>query len=128
MFLGAAPDAWDQGRAYGIPAANVAQYDPDRYRDLFACTARGTNVLASSLAPRSENLFASVSKAILEKAGLRQASERARTKERTSVEAFNGGTRVLGAAASTAEATFSSRRSAHLSPALQRWAGTEENP
>ena len=76
VFLGAAPEAWDQGRGYGIPAANVAHYDPDRYQDLFACTARGTNLLASSPAPRSENLFSSMSKAILEKAGLRQASNK----------------------------------------------------
>ena len=76
VFLGAAPDAWDQGRGYGIPAANVAKYDPDRYRDLFACTAQGTNLLASSAAPRSKDLFASVSKAIMEKAGLRPASDK----------------------------------------------------
>ncbi len=76
IFLGAAPDAWDQGRGYGIPAANVAHYDPDRYRDIFACTAVGTNHLASSPAPKSANLFSSISKAILEKSGLRQASEK----------------------------------------------------
>jgi uncharacterized protein YegL len=76
VFLGASPEAWDQGRSYGIPAANVAHYDVNNYRDTFACTARGTNVLAASAAPNSTNLFASVSKAILEKAGLRQASEK----------------------------------------------------
>ena len=76
VFLGAAPDAWDQGRAYGIPAANVAHYDPDRYRDMFACTARGTNTLAASPVLKSKNLFASMSKAILEKAGLRQSSDK----------------------------------------------------
>ncbi len=76
VFLGAAPDAWDQGRGYGIPAANVAHYDPDRYRDLFACTAQGTNLLAASPAPKSANLFASMSKTVLEKAGLRQASDK----------------------------------------------------
>lgn len=75
VFLGAAPDAWDQGRAYGIRPANVAHYDPDHYRDVFACTAAGTNQLASSAAPKSSNLFASMSKAILEKAGLRQAEK-----------------------------------------------------
>jgi hypothetical protein len=76
VFLGATPDAWDQGRSYGIPAANVAQYDVNNYRATFACTARGTNDFAASRAPKSSNLFASVSKAILEKAGLRQASEK----------------------------------------------------
>ena len=76
VFLGAAPNAWDQGRAYGIRSANVARYDPDHYREVFSCTAAGTNMLASSPAPKSSNLFASVSKAILEKAGLRQASDK----------------------------------------------------
>jgi uncharacterized protein YegL len=76
VFLGAAPDAWDQGRAYGIRPANVARYDPDHYRDVFACTAAATNQLAHSAAPKSANLFASLSKTILEKAGLRQASEK----------------------------------------------------
>jgi uncharacterized protein YegL len=73
VFLGAAPDAWDQGRGYGIPAANVAYYDADNYRAVLACTARGTNHFASSAAPKSANLFAYFSRAALEKAGLRQA-------------------------------------------------------
>ena len=77
VFLGAAPDAWDQGRGYGIPAANVARYDADHYRAVLACTARGTNAFASSPAPKSTNLFASFSKAVLEKAGLRQATDNA---------------------------------------------------
>jgi uncharacterized protein YegL len=76
VFLGASPEAWDQGRSYGIPAANVAHYDVNHYRDAFACTARGTNVLAASPASKSANLFSSVSKVLLEKAGLRQASEK----------------------------------------------------
>jgi uncharacterized protein YegL len=76
VFLGAAPDAWDQGRAYGIRPANVAQYNPGQYRDVFALTAEGTNQVASSPARKSANVFASMSKAILEKAGLRQSSEK----------------------------------------------------
>ncbi|MGC2198032.1 MAG: vWA domain-containing protein [Terriglobales bacterium] len=76
VFLGASPEAWDQGRSYGIPAANVAHYDVNNYHDTFACTARGTNMLAASAEPRATNLFASVSKTLLEKAGLRQASEK----------------------------------------------------
>jgi len=76
IFLGAAPDAWDQGRGYGIPAANVAHYDADNYRAVLACTAQGTNTFAASPAPKSMNLFASFSKAVLEKAGLRQASDK----------------------------------------------------
>jgi uncharacterized protein YegL len=75
VFLGAAPDAWDQGRGYGIPAANVAQYSVNNYRATFACAAQGTNDLAASPELKSTNLFASISKAILEKAGLRQASK-----------------------------------------------------
>jgi uncharacterized protein YegL len=76
VFLGAAPDAWDQGRSYGIPAANVAQYDTSRYRNAFVGAALGTNAVAASAAPQSKNLFSSLSKAVMEKAGLRQASEK----------------------------------------------------
>ena len=76
VFLGAAPEAWDQGRGYGIPAANVAQYDPNLYRDALLCAALSTNALASAAEPRSENFFSSLSKTILEKAGIRQASEK----------------------------------------------------
>ncbi len=76
IFLGAAPDAWGQGRAYGIPAANVASYDVNNYREVLACTAKGTNLFASSPAPKSTNLFVSFSKAVLEKAGLRQSSDK----------------------------------------------------
>lgn len=76
VFLGAAPDAWDQGKSLGIRAANVARYDPNRYPEVFACAALGTNALSASAARRSVNLFASISKTVLEKAGLRPASER----------------------------------------------------
>jgi len=75
VFLGATPDAWDQGRGYGIPAANVAQYDADNYAGAFACTARGTNELAASPMSKSRNLFASISKSIMQKAGLKQADK-----------------------------------------------------
>lgn len=74
VFLGASLNAWDQGKSYGIPLANVAHYDADRYRDVFACAAAGTNATAVSSARRSSNLFASLKKSVLEKAGLRQAS------------------------------------------------------
>jgi len=77
VFLGATPDAWDQGRAYGIPAANVARYSVDQYFEAFDATARATNMLAASPAPKSRDVFASISKTILEKAGLRRASEKA---------------------------------------------------
>jgi uncharacterized protein YegL len=76
IFLGAAPDAWDQGRAYGIPAANVAFYDVNKYQDAFVCTAAGTNELAASTKLKSTNLLGFVSKVLLEKAGLRQASDK----------------------------------------------------
>jgi len=76
VFLGAAPDAWDQGRAYGIPAGNVASYDVNKYQDAFACTAAGTNELAASTKRKSSNLLGFVSKVILDKAGLRQASDK----------------------------------------------------
>jgi hypothetical protein len=76
VFLGAAPDAWDQGRAYGIRPGNVAQYHPSQYRDVFAVTAVSTNLLARSPERKSPNVFASMKKAILEKAGLRQSSDK----------------------------------------------------
>jgi uncharacterized protein YegL len=76
VFLGAAPDAWVQGRSLGIPAANVAQYSADQYRDVFRVTAAATNQVAASPMRQSANLFASLSKTILEKAGLRQSSEK----------------------------------------------------
>lgn len=76
VFLGAAPDAWDQGKSLGIAAANVARYDASHYRDVFACAAVGTNALSASAARRSSSLFASISKAVLEKAGLRRATDK----------------------------------------------------
>ena len=76
VFLGAAPDAWVQGRAYGIPAANVAQYSTAQYRDAFMAPAAATNQVAASPMRQSANLFASLSKAVLEKAGLRPSSEK----------------------------------------------------
>jgi hypothetical protein len=76
VFLGAAPDAWDQGKSLGIAAANVARYDASHYRDVFACAAVGTNALSASAARRSSNYFASISKAALEKAGLRRATDK----------------------------------------------------
>ena len=75
VFLGASPEAWDQGRAYGIPAANVAQYDVNHYRDMFACTARGRTSWRSSAAPRATNLFASILKTYLVEGGPLQASK-----------------------------------------------------
>jgi uncharacterized protein YegL len=76
VFLGAAPDAWLQGRSFGIPAANVAQYDTARYRDVFLATAAATNQVAASPQRQSANLFASLTRTMLEKAGLRRASEK----------------------------------------------------
>jgi hypothetical protein len=76
VFLGAAPDAWAQGMSYGIPSANVAKYDPALYRLAFVGTAMGTNAVAASPMPQSKNLFASLSKTMLEKAGIRQASKK----------------------------------------------------
>jgi uncharacterized protein YegL len=73
VFLGASPDAWAQGRGYGIPLANVAQYDTLQYRDAFVATAAATNLAAASPAKQSRNMFASLSKELLEKAGIRRA-------------------------------------------------------
>ena len=76
VFLGAAPDAWAQGRAYGIPAANVAQYSADRYRQTFTAVSLGTNAVAASPRRHSKSLFDCVSKEILRNAGLRRAEEK----------------------------------------------------
>lgn len=76
VFLGAAPEAWVQGKSYGIAAANVAQYDQSRYTQVFFAAAQGTNAVAASPARQSKNLFASLSKAALVKAGLLQASDK----------------------------------------------------
>jgi uncharacterized protein YegL len=76
VFLGAGLDAWHQGRSYGLPAANVAQYSAENYFETFACLAEGTNHLAASPKARASNLFASLSKTALEKAGLRQAEDK----------------------------------------------------
>ena len=76
VFLGAGLDAWHQGRSYGVPAANVAQYSAEQYRDVFTAVAAGTNVVSASPRQRSENLFASLSKEVLRKAGLRPAGDR----------------------------------------------------
>jgi uncharacterized protein YegL len=76
VFLGAAPDAWAQGMSYGIPAGNVAKYDIDRYQNAFVGAALGTNAFAASRIRLSKNLFSSVSKAVLEKAGIRPASDK----------------------------------------------------
>jgi uncharacterized protein YegL len=72
VFLGAGLDAWHQGRSYGVQAANVAQYRADQYRDAFAAVAFSTNVMSSSPKRQSGNFFASLSKEIMRKAGLRQ--------------------------------------------------------
>ena len=71
VFLGAGLDACHQGRSYGVQAANVAQYSADQYRDAFAAMAVGTNVHSSS-PKRQGNFFASLSKEVMRKAGLRQ--------------------------------------------------------
>jgi len=76
VFLGAAPGAWAQGRAYGIPAANVAQYSAGRYQQTFAAVSLGTNAVAASPRLRSKSLLDSVSKEILRKAGLRRVEEK----------------------------------------------------
>jgi hypothetical protein len=72
VFLGAGLDAWHQGRSYGVQAANVAQYRAEQYRDAFDAVALSTNLLSSSPKRQSGNFFASLSKEIMRKAGLRQ--------------------------------------------------------
>jgi uncharacterized protein YegL len=72
VFLGAGLDAWHQGRSYGLQAANVAQYRADQHRDAFEAMAFSTNALSSSPKRQSQNFFASLSKELMRKAGLRQ--------------------------------------------------------
>jgi hypothetical protein len=76
VFLGASPAAWSQGVSYGVRKANVAQYATSQYKEAFECMAQGTNSIASQPASRSENLFASVSKTSMQKAGLRQSGDK----------------------------------------------------
>jgi uncharacterized protein YegL len=72
VFLGAAPDAWVQGRSLGIPMANVAQYRTAQYRDAFVAVATAQNKVAASPGRQTNNFFSSLSKKALEKAGIRQ--------------------------------------------------------
>ena len=72
VFLGAGLDAWHQGRAYGVQAANVARYSSQQYQDAFSAMAVGTNLFSSSSKPQSRNFFGSLTKEFMRKAGLRQ--------------------------------------------------------
>lgn len=76
VFLGAAPNAWVQGRSLGIPAGNVAQYDPDRYATVFSAASMATNIAAAAPRAQSASLFSSLSRAVLEKAGIRRAEDK----------------------------------------------------
>ena len=40
IFMGAGLDAWAQGQAYGVKQGNVAQYQTDRYKEVFAAMAK----------------------------------------------------------------------------------------
>jgi len=76
VFLGAGLDAWHQGRSYGVSAANVAQYCGEQYRDVFTALVAGTNAVSASQRLGSQNLFASLPREFLRKAGLRQAEDK----------------------------------------------------
>jgi hypothetical protein len=76
VFLGAAPDAWVQGHSYGIPMGNVARYSTSQYRDAFIATAAAVNLAAAGTKAQSANLFSSLSKKVLEKAGIRQPGDK----------------------------------------------------
>jgi uncharacterized protein YegL/transcriptional regulator with XRE-family HTH domain len=51
IFLGASPDAWNQGMSYGITHSNVAHYDPTQYQGTYANVARATTSASAGLAP-----------------------------------------------------------------------------
>jgi len=76
VFLGAAPDAWVQGKSLGIPMGNVARYSKEQYRDAFVAMAAAQNRVAASPAKQSLNFFTSISKKVLEKAGIRQEDDK----------------------------------------------------
>jgi hypothetical protein len=56
--------------------ANVAQYSTSQYRDAFVATAEAVNVAAASPRGQSLSFFSSLSKTVLEKAGIRQAENK----------------------------------------------------
>jgi hypothetical protein len=76
VFLGAAPNAWVQGRSLGIPLGNVAQYDVNRFTSVFTAASMATNMAAASPKAQSQSLFSSISKAVLEKAGIKRAENK----------------------------------------------------
>jgi len=76
VFLGAGLDAWHQGRSYGVSGANVAHYSGEQYRDVFTALVAGTNAVSASQRLGSQNLFASLPREFLRKAGLRQAEDK----------------------------------------------------
>ena len=75
VFMGAGLNAWSQGRSYGVRSANVVQYDEKQYINAFARMAQGTNYVASAPKSRLENVFASISKSLMRKSGLKQEDD-----------------------------------------------------
>lgn len=51
VFLGASPDAWQQGAAYGVPVSNQVKYDASDYRGTFAVMANATSATATGASP-----------------------------------------------------------------------------
>jgi hypothetical protein len=70
IFMGAGLDARAQGQAYGVKGRNVAQYQTDRYKEVFAAMAEGTKLLGASRKASGTDFFGSLSESVLEKAGL----------------------------------------------------------
>ena len=57
VFLGATPDAWDIGMGLGVPAGNVARYDPLHIMDVYQRVAHDSSSLARSSARASRSMF-----------------------------------------------------------------------
>jgi uncharacterized protein YegL len=57
VFLGANLDAFKQGVALGVPAANAFCYDPANYRGVYASLAQGTNSFSADRAKAVVGFF-----------------------------------------------------------------------
>ena len=57
VFLGANLDAFTQGESLGLRAANVARYDQDKYREVYASLGNMTNLFSSDAAKIAREFF-----------------------------------------------------------------------
>ena len=69
IFLGASLDAFQQGAALGIQAANTARYDPSNYRDTYRVASHATASASAGTAPMT-SCFAATPDSMLRSANL----------------------------------------------------------